>query len=70
VTTPAPAAPSTASKVKAKLKKIAWSVAAAFTTPEAIKAEKSLAVIGLTRLAVLVPTAAVLIDLLVKALGG
>lgn len=53
-----------------KLKRILWGVAAAFTTPEAIKAEKSLAAIGLTRLAVLVPGAAVLIGALVKYLGG
>jgi len=51
------------------MKKILWGIAAAFTTPEAVKAEKSLAVIVLTRAAVLVPTAAFLIDLVVKALS-
>lgn len=56
--------------MKAKLKRVLWGVAAAFTTPEAIKAEKSLAAIGLTRLAVLVPGAAVMIGALVKYLGG
>jgi hypothetical protein len=52
------------------LKKLGASIAAAFTTPEAIKAEKYLGVVALTRLALLLPGAAVLIDLLVKALGG
>ncbi len=51
-------------------KRILWGIAAAFTTPEAIKAEKSLAAIGLTRLAVLVPTASGIIYVAVKALGG
>jgi hypothetical protein len=50
------------------VKKFLASLAAAFTTPEAIKAEKSLAVIGLTRAAVLIPAAAFLIDALVKYL--
>lgn len=54
----------------AKLKKFGASLVAAFSTPEAIKAEKSLVVVALTRAAILVPSAAVLIDLLVKALGG
>jgi hypothetical protein len=67
-------APSRASVIalgtKKGLKKLAASVAAAFTTPTAIKAEKSLAVVALTRAALLIPSAAVLIDLLVKALGG
>lgn len=52
------------------MKKFLWSLAAAFTTPEAIKAEKSLAVIALLRAAVLIPSAAVVIDIVVKALGG
>lgn len=55
---------------KKSLKKLGASIAAAFTTPEAIKAEKYLAVVALTRLAILLPGVAVLIDLLVKALGG
>lgn len=50
------------------MKKFLWSLAAAFTTPEAVKAEKSLAVIALTRLAVLVPAAAIVIDAVVKLL--
>ena len=56
--------------MKKTIKKIGASILAALTTPEAIKAEKSLAVVALVRLAVLLPGAAVLIDLLVKALGG
>jgi hypothetical protein len=55
--------------MKAFLKKIGASVAAALTTPEAIKAEKSLAVLALVRLAILLPGAAALIDVLVKALS-
>jgi hypothetical protein len=51
-------------------KKFAASIAAAFTTPEAVKAEKSLLVIGLTRAAVLVPSAGIVIGVIVKALGG
>ena len=51
------------------MKKILWSLAAALTTPEAVKAEKSLAVIILTRAAILVPAAGVLIDLAIKALS-
>ena len=51
------------------MKKILFGLLAALTTPEAIKAEKSLAVIVLTRAAILVPTAAFLIDILVKALS-
>lgn len=51
------------------MKKLFASLLAAFTTPEAVKAEKSLAVIVLVRLAVLVPSAGFAVDWLVKALG-
>ena len=51
------------------MKKILFGLLAALTTPEAIKAEKSLAVIVLVRAAILVPSAAILIDLAVKALS-
>jgi hypothetical protein len=51
-------------------KRILWGLAAALTTPEAVKAEKSLATIALTRLAILVPAAAFVITAVVKALGG
>lgn len=50
-------------------KKILLGILAAFTTPEAIKAEKSLAVIVLVRAAILIPSAAVIIDIIVKALN-
>ena len=56
--------------MKAALKKFGASILAALTTPEAVKVEKSLLVVALTRAAILVPTVAVLIDILVKALGG
>lgn len=52
------------------MKKILWSLAAALTTPEAIKAETSLAVIVLTRAAILVPSAAGIISLVIQFLGG
>ena len=52
------------------LKKIGASLLAALTTPEAIKAEKSLAVIALTRLAILVPAGAGVVLVIIKALGG
>ena len=39
------------------MKKVFRSIFAAFTTPEAVKAEKSLLVIGLTRAAILIPSA-------------
>lgn len=52
------------------LKKIARSLLAALTTPEAIQAEKSLAVIVLVRFAILFPAAADVIYHVVKALGG
>ena len=55
---------------KKGLKKFGWSVFAVFTTPDAIKAEKSLAVVALGRAAILVPSAGVAIALVVKALGG
>lgn len=55
--------------MRSTLKKILYGLLAAFTTPEAIKAEKSLAVIVLTRAAVLVPSAAILIDIVIKALS-
>jgi hypothetical protein len=51
-------------------KKLALGVVAALSTPEAVKAEKSLVVIVLVRVAILVPAAAFLIDAVVKALGG
>lgn len=52
-----------------QVKKIVLGILAALTTPEAIKAEKSLAVIVLVRASILVPSAAFIIDLLVKALS-
>lgn len=51
------------------MKKILASILAAFTTPEAINAEKSLVIIAATRFAILVPAAAFLVDALVKALS-
>lgn len=51
-------------------KRILWGLAAALTTPEAVKAEKSLATIALTRLAILLPSAAIVVTIVVKALGG
>lgn len=56
--------------MKKFLKKLGASLAAAFSTPEAVKAEKYLAVVALARAAVLVPGAAFLIAALVKYLGG
>jgi hypothetical protein len=53
-----------------KVKKFLAGIAAALTTPEAIKAEKSLAVIALTRAAILIPAAAVVIDFVIGLLGG
>lgn len=52
------------------LKKIGASILAALSTPEAISAEKSLAVIVIVRLAILVPSAAFLLDALAKFLGA
>lgn len=51
-----------------KVKRILLGILAALTTPEAVKHEKSLAVIVLTRAAILVPSAAILIDRLVQLL--
>jgi hypothetical protein len=62
--------PSFGSKLGAVAKKFGASLMAALSTPEAVKTEKYLAVIALTRIAILLPGAAILIDLLVKALGG
>lgn len=50
------------------MKKVLWGIAAALTTPEAIRHEKSLAVIVLTRASILVPSAAFVIDLVIQAL--
>lgn len=50
-------------------KKVLASLAAALSTPEAVKAEKSIAVVVLARLAITVPAYAVVIDWLVKALS-
>lgn len=51
------------------MKKIALGILAAFTTPEAVKAEKSLAVVALTRAAILIPSAAAGITLIIKLLS-
>lgn len=64
MTVPAPVAPKASG-----WSKVLWGVLAAFTTPEAVKAEKSLAAVVLTRLAVLLPSAGFAIDLLVKSLS-
>lgn len=61
---------STWGKVKSQAKKIVAGVAAALSSPDAIKAEKSLAALVLTRVAVLVPTAAGIVLVIIKALGG
>lgn len=52
-----------------KTKRVLLGIAAALTTPEAIKHEKSLAVIVLTRAAILVPSGAFLVDKLIHALS-
>jgi len=52
------------------MKKVLFSILAAFTTPEAIKAEKSLSVVGLTRALILLPAAGFVIKALIVALGG
>lgn len=44
--------------MKGKLKAVGWALLAAVTTPQAIKAEKNLAVIVLARFAILMPSAA------------
>jgi len=51
------------------VKKILRGIIAALTTPEAIKAEKSLAVIVLVRAAILIPSAALLLNALAKELS-
>lgn len=51
-----------------KVKKVLWGIVAALTTPEAIRHEKSLVVIVLTRASILVPAAAWVIDLAIQAL--
>jgi hypothetical protein len=56
--------------LRKSLKKLGASIAAAFSTPEAIKAEKYLAVVALTRLAILLPSAAGVVLVIVKLLGG
>lgn len=52
------------------MKKILWGIAAALTTPEAVKAEKSLAAIVVTRAAVLVPSAGFVAVFVLKLLGA
>lgn len=44
------------------MKKILAGILAALTTPEAVKIEKSLAALVLVRLAILIPSAAFIID--------
>lgn len=56
--------------MKAWFKKVARSIFAALSTPEAVKAEKSILVIALVRLAILVPAAAQIIDIVVKWLNA
>lgn len=51
------------------MKKVLWGIAAALTTPDAVKAEKSLAAIVLTRAAVLVPSAAFILTFVVQQLS-
>jgi len=51
------------------VKKILLGLVAALTTPEAISAEKSLAMIVLVRAAILIPSAAVIINMVIKALA-
>lgn len=50
------------------MKKILRGIFAALSTPEAVKAEKSLLAIVLVRLAILVPSAAFLLEKLAEAL--
>lgn len=52
------------------MKKVFWGVVAAFTTPEAIKAEKSLGAIVCTRAAVLIPSAGFAFIALAHFLGA
>lgn len=51
------------------MKKILRGVLAALSTPEAVAAEKSLAALVLTRVAILVPSAAFIIDRVVQWLS-
>ena len=52
-----------------KVKKVLWSILAGLTTKEAIRAEKIIAVVLLTRAAVVVPGVALWINMIVKALS-
>ena len=52
------------------LKKILAGVAAAFTTPEAVKAEKTLAVVVITRLIITLGGTAAFVDVVAKLLGA
>lgn len=72
LTTPKPPSkPAAAAAATGKgVKKFLASLASAFTTPEAIKAEKSLAVVALTRLVILLPSAAIVLDIILKSLGA
>lgn len=56
--------------LKRYAKLVLASVAAALTTPEAVKVEKSIAIVALTRAAILMPAAGFVIAAVVKALGG
>jgi hypothetical protein len=51
-------------------KKVLRGLAAALTSPEAVKAEKSIAALVLGRLALTLPATAVFIDLILKAFGA
>ena len=51
------------------LKKVLYGLLAALTTPEAVKAEKSLLIIVLTRAAILVPSAAFILNWVIEALS-
>lgn len=55
--------------VKDSLKKIGTAIAAAFTSPEAVKAEKSLAALVITRLLITLGASAAIVDIVVKALS-
>lgn len=56
--------------LKTKLAAIGAGILAALSSPEAVKAEKNLVALVLTRVAVLVPTAAGIVLVIIKALGG
>jgi hypothetical protein len=58
------------SKFTNGLKKFGASLLAVFSTPEAVKAEKSLAVIALGRALILLPSLGVVIDVILAALGA